>query len=99
MGVVFVARSGFEGNDSITVFNSSDWAERGFCKHCGSHLFYRLKGSGQYILPVGLFDDDGSFEFTHQVFIDEKPLYYHFADETENMTGQEVFAKYAPPSS
>ena len=22
---------------------SSAWAERGFCKNCGSHLFYRLK--------------------------------------------------------
>ncbi|GEM_PF-4418387 len=32
----------FEGEDNISVFNSSDWAERGFCKKCGSHLFYRL---------------------------------------------------------
>jgi hypothetical protein len=31
----------FEGGDRISVFNSSDWAERGFCSRCGSHLFYR----------------------------------------------------------
>jgi hypothetical protein len=36
----------FERNDSISVFSSSDWAERGFCSKCGSHLFYRLKKEG-----------------------------------------------------
>jgi hypothetical protein len=30
------------------------------------------------------------------VFIDEKPSCCCFANETENMTGAEVFAKYAP---
>jgi hypothetical protein len=34
--------------------------------------------------------------FDHQVFIDEKPSYYCFPNETENLTGAEVFAKYAP---
>ncbi|NIT13149.1 MAG: GFA family protein, partial [Candidatus Dadabacteria bacterium] len=32
----------FEGEDNITVYDSSSWAERGFCSGCGSHLFYRL---------------------------------------------------------
>ena len=34
----------FEGEENISVYSSSEWAERGFCKECGSHLFYRLKG-------------------------------------------------------
>ena len=87
-----------DGEENITVFDSSEWAERGFCNRCGSHLFYRLKGSGQYIMPVGLFGDDTGFSFDHQVFIDEKPSFYDFANETTNMTGAEVFAKYAPNS-
>lgn len=88
----------FEGEENISVFGSSEWAERGFCKKCGSNLFYRLKGSGQYIMSAGLFDDDKAFVFESQVFIDEKPSYYDFANKTEDMTGAEVFAKYAPPS-
>ena len=32
----------FEGQQHISCFNSSEWAERGFCKHCGTHLFYKL---------------------------------------------------------
>ena len=84
----------FEGEDSIAIFASSKWAERGFCKSCGSHLFYRLKGSGQYFMPAGLFADAAAFEFDRQVFIDEKPKYYEFANETSKMTGAELLAKY-----
>jgi len=80
----------------MSVYPSSDWAERGFCNQCGSHLFYRLKENNQHFIPVGLFDDDSQFVFDHQVFIDKKPSYYCFANETSNMTGAEVFAKYAP---
>jgi len=87
----------FEGQENISVFDSSDWADRGFCQICGTHLFYRLKGSQQVILPAGLLEKE-TFIFDHQVFIDEKPSYYSFANKTENMTGEELFAKYAPQS-
>lgn len=86
----------FTGEESITAFDSSEWAERGFCKKCGSHLFYRLKQSNQYFVPVGLFERSEAFVLDHQVFIDEKPEYYCFANETHNMTGAEVFAMFAP---
>ena len=92
------AEVSFEGEENISVFSSSEWAERGFCNKCGSHLFYRLKERNQYIMPLGLFDNDKSFVFDHQIFIDEKPSFYSFANETSDMTGAEVFAKYAPPS-
>jgi len=88
-----------EGKENISIFNSSDWAERGFCKQCGTHLFYRIKEGHQYILPVGLFDEDERLKFEEQIFIDEKPSFYDFANKTNNMTGAEVFAKYAPPST
>jgi len=86
----------FEGGENITVFDSSEWAERAFCSKCGSHLYYRLKEPNQHIMPVGLFDTDISFVFDHQIFIDSKPSYYHFGNKTKEMTGEEVFALYAP---
>jgi hypothetical protein len=86
----------FDGEDAIAVYPSSDWAERGFCKHCGSHLFYRLRESRQYMMPVGLFDEIDTPVFDHQVFIDTKPGWYDFANATKSMTGEEVFAMYAP---
>ncbi len=91
----------FEGSDKISIYKSSEWAERGFCKDCGTHLFYRLLATHVYSVPVGLFDDvcvsgDAAPRFSSQIFIDKKPGYYSFAEDTENMTEAEVFAKYAP---
>jgi len=86
------------GEDTIAVFDSSDWAERGFCSKCGTHLFYRLKQNQQYYMPAGIFEDDSNFVFDHQVFIDEKPEYYKFANKTTDMTGAEVFAHFASSS-
>lgn len=88
----------FEGEENITIYNSSEWAERGFCNKCGSHLFYRLKESKQHMMPVGLIDDGYMFVFDQQFFIDKKPSFYSFANETSDMTGAELFAKYAPPT-
>jgi hypothetical protein len=84
----------FDGSENIGVYQSSEWAERGFCQKCGSHLFYRLKHNHQHFIPAGLFDDDENFTFDHQVFIDEKPEYYSFSNETKNMTGAELFAQF-----
>tara|TARA_R110002153_G_scaffold99102_5_gene234399 strand:+ start:18181 stop:18606 length:426 start_codon:yes stop_codon:yes gene_type:complete len=84
----------FEGQQYITAYDSSEWADRGFCKNCGTHLFYRLKQTHQYIIPAGLFDTDVSLEFTTQIFIEEKPDYYEFANQTQMMTGEEVFAAF-----
>ena len=88
----------FEGMDRITVFDSSEWAERGFCGRCGTHLFYRLKETGQYVVPVGAFDDQEQLVFEGQVFIDRKPSFYSFSNETQNLTEAQVFEKYAAPS-
>lgn len=79
---------------SITRFQSSEWAERGFCNKCGTSLFYYLKPADQYHFPVGLLDSDLQIKFSHQIFIDEKPDYYSFSNETQNMTGEEVFAHF-----
>lgn len=86
----------FDGEENITVYGSSVWAERGFCKKCGSHLFYRLKESKQHMVSVGLFDDQQSFVFESQVFIDRKPSFYSFSNKTKNMTEAEIFEMYGP---
>ena len=97
MAVVCGTEVSFKGEENVTVFNSSEWAERGFCSKCDSHLFYRLKENNQYMLPVGLFDDNEKFVFNHQVFIDKKPSFYSLANKTNEMTEAEVFAMYTNP--
>ncbi|MDF2180000.1 GFA family protein [Aliiglaciecola sp. CAU 1673] len=84
----------FEDLSNIGEYESSEWASRGFCKSCGSALYYFLKANGQYILSAGLFGDNNEFVFDHQIFVDEKPPYYHFANHTKMMTGEEVLAAF-----
>lgn len=81
-----------EGEDNIGIYDSSPWADRGFCKQCGSNLFYRVKENGHMEVLAGLFDETDDMVFQNQVFIDEKPAFYSFAEKTETMTGAEVFA-------
>ena len=85
----------FEGKEHISTFDSSDWAERGFCQKCGTHLFYRLKEEGHYAIPVGLFDGDGEWKLSEQIFIDQKPSFYSFSEKTRDLTGEQVFAQYS----
>ncbi len=83
-----------KGEQHIGVFNSSEWAERGFCTQCGTHLFFRMKANNQYFVPVGLFSEEVSFIFDHQVFIEQRPNYYCFANKTYDMTGEELFSQH-----
>jgi hypothetical protein len=49
-----------------------------------------------HFVSAEAFDDRNGYVFTSQIFIDEKPSYYEFANRTHNMTGAEVFAAFAP---
>jgi len=84
----------FSNEESISVYQSCSWAELGFCKKCGSHLFYRSIDSGEYIIQAGTFDSAEGFVLDQQIFIDEKPLFYSFANKTVDLTGAEVFEQY-----
>ena len=88
----------FKGDEHIGNFISSDWAERGFCKNCGTHLYYRLRENQHYYLPAFLFEQAAELPFTHQVFIDQKPTNYDFANQTKNMTQAEVFEAFSSDS-
>jgi len=81
--------------EDITTYDSSEWAQRGFCRHCGSHLFWRARGKDLYFLPAGLFDDLGELTFTEEVYFDHKPAFYSFANPTLKLSEAETLAKYA----
>jgi hypothetical protein len=84
-----------DGFEKLKVYKSSEWAERAFCGECGTHMFYKLSATNEYFVPAGLFQNDIEFEFKEQIFIDMKPSYYEFANQTLNLTEAEVFAKFA----
>lgn len=84
----------FAGGDNIATYESSKWAERGFCKVCGSHLFIKEKRSMSYGIPVGVFDDDSEISFNRQVFYDNKPAYYSFSNRTHNISSDYIYEHF-----
>ncbi len=82
----------FEG--PVTRYASSAGAERGFCATCGTHLFFFAKAAGIHAVPIGLFDDQTGLPFRAEVYVDSKPDYYAFSNETKRMTGAEFEAKF-----
>jgi hypothetical protein len=98
-GPFFALRSGtevqIEGEENITVFTSSSWASRGFCSHCGTHLFYRLNQTGEYNVPTGFFSKAEGLEMNMQYFSDKRPSYYCFSNQTNEMTEAEIMAYFA----
>ncbi|KQW83605.1 GFA family protein [Brevundimonas sp. Root1279] len=80
--------------EAVAVFDSSEWADRRFCRSCGSTLFWTLKGGGLTAVSVQAFDDPSAFAFEDEIFIEAKPSNYDFAGDRPRRTGAEVMAQF-----
>jgi hypothetical protein len=91
----------FDGEENITRYQSSAWAERGFCGKCGSNLFFKVKDPEQYIMWLGVFEDLTPFHLEGEIYIDDKPAAYALAGDHPRMTGAEFLASIglSPPSA
>jgi len=97
-GPFFAVRCGtdvqFENSEKIKVYESSPWASRGFCSDCGTHLFYQLKKTGGYNMPVGLFPRLKNLVMDIQYFSDKRPDYYCFSNHSKEMTTAQIEAYF-----
>ena len=92
LGLAHDGAVSFEGPEHIGVYKSSAWAERAFCRLCGTSLYWRITGTQEYSFAAGTLDDQSALELTTEIFIDEKPAYYAFANETRKLTGEEAMS-------
>jgi hypothetical protein len=81
------------GEEHVRIYRSSEWAERAFCGACGSSLWYRFMPTGTRSFLSGLFDLPKGFVIERQIFVDEKPTWFDFAQETPMLTGEQVIAE------
>lgn len=86
----------FASEELVGRYASSAWAERGFCKRCGTTLFYFLKPTGAYMMSVGAFDDQERFRLSLEIFVDRKPQGYDLAGSHPRWTEAETFERLAP---
>lgn len=84
----------FSAPENVLRWRSSEWAERGSCRVCGSALYWRFLGGDDHMLNVGTLDDQSGLTFGQEVFVEEQPDHYRFAGERETMTGAELMMKY-----
>lgn len=88
-----------ERKDSLTTYASSPWAERAFCSHCGSSLWYRVTAPGPHVgnvyVGLGTLDDTQGLDLKREIFIDQKPANYSFAEATQQLTETEVMAQFS----
>lgn len=96
MGVMTERFDVTEGADRLGVISSSDWAERGFCKLCGSNLFYRVPDPGYLSVAMGSLDDTSGLTPRVQYYVDKRPEGFALAAETKEMTEAECIAFFAP---
>ena len=78
--------------DGLGIYNSSEWGERGFCRECGSSLFWRAKEGWHSSVSAAAFDNYDNLRMTLEIFYDRKPGFYALANDTKKMTEAETIA-------
>ena len=68
-------------DDGLAWYRSSDHAKRGFCKICGSPLFWQQDGAKQISITAGSLDDDSGLKLWGHIFTSEKGSYYTIPDD------------------
>ena len=69
-----------EDEAALAWFASSAFAERGFCRICGSNLFWRGKGAPHVSIMAGTLDDAKGLGIAAHIFVGDKGDYYEIAD-------------------
>lgn len=98
-GGVFIGADFRKGEVTLTKetglkwYASSEWAKRGFCKSCGSSLFYRLKENDDFwAVCAGSMNIPEGKSLGKEIFIDEKRDYFALGGDHPRLTGAEFMA-------
>ena len=79
-------------DSSLTWYPSSASADRGFCKVCGSSVFWKPKHGGHVSVMAGTLDAPTGLRAVEHIFVADASDYYSIAD------GLPQHAAYPEPS-
>ncbi len=65
--------SELRGEDALSVYASSEWGERVFCRTCGSHVFWRMRDGSQAFAFLGALDQADELTLSQEIFTDHRP--------------------------
>lgn len=69
------------GEENISWYRASDFARRGFCRLCGSALFWKRDSSDDISVMAGAFDTPTGLQAESHIFVADKGDYYEIADD------------------
>ncbi|MGG9998603.1 GFA family protein [Pseudovibrio ascidiaceicola] len=70
----------FTSDEGLTWYGSSNFAKRGFCKFCGSSLFYKMNHKNSIAIAAGCLDAPTNLKIGKHIFVKDKGDYYEITD-------------------
>ncbi|MEW5422504.1 GFA family protein [Amorphus sp. 3PC139-8] len=77
----------FTEREGLEWYASSDFAERGFCRVCGSSLFYRMHDRPDIAIAAGCLDDTSGLFVEKHIFVKDKGAYYEIPEGEPQIVG------------
>lgn len=72
----------FQSDETLAWYQSSPQAQRGFCRRCGSSLFWRhTADNGRVSVMSGTIDGRTGLRTDKHIFVADKGDYYTIADD------------------
>jgi hypothetical protein len=71
----------FTAEATLTWYDSSEIAKRGFCNRCGAFLFWKHRDEAQISVAMGALDAPTGTQLGRHIFVADKGDYYDIADE------------------
>lgn len=72
------------GEETVGWFRSSDYARRGFCKECGSSMFWHADKLDDYkhriAIAAAAIEKGAPMKLAEHIFVSDKGDYYEIAD-------------------
>lgn len=69
------------GEQAVSWYRASPEAERGFCRTCGSALFWRRNGADYVSVMAGAFDQPSGLVGAYHIYCADKGDFYEIADD------------------
>lgn len=96
-GAFYAALTGdlatISGEDRVTIYTSSDWAERAFCSQCGSTLWFRFLPTGNRSFSAGLFDAAKDAAIDREIFADHAATWTRLESAHTRLDAAEILSE------
>lgn len=83
------------GQNEPTWYQSSDYAERGFCATCGTVMAWRFSSmADQPVIATGTLNDKSDVKLKHHIFTDQASAYSPPHNNAPHKTKDETLAEW-----